>query len=226
MIRCPTCARQQEPQLLCRDCGAPLALEVDYFAALGFPRRLSLDLRQLEGAYHARGRLLHPDRFASASDAVRDASLKSTALLTRSYRTLRDPISRGRYWLELSGDKLSDDNKGVPLDLAELVFEVQEELAQLRDSGGDSGKLSRELVTAVRERRQTLQELASEAEEELQKNFATWDAGASDSGELKADLKAILSKIAYLRTLIRDVERDLESLESAQGTSSQSTKSF
>ncbi|HTW89044.1 MAG TPA: hypothetical protein VMD75_13665 [Candidatus Binataceae bacterium] len=169
---------------------------------------------------------MHPDRFASASDAVRDASLKSTALLTRSYRTLRDPISRGRYWLELSGDKLSDDNKGVPLDLAELVFEVQEELAQLRDSGGDSGKLSRELVTAVRERRQTLQELASEAEEELQKNFATWDAGASDSGELKADLKAILSKIAYLRTLIRDVERDLEPLESAQGTSSQSTKSF
>src|SRR5271154_2619178 len=136
MIRCHSCARQQEPQLLCRDCGAPLAVEVDYFAALGFPRRLTLEPRQLESAYYERGRLLHPDRFATEPEATREASLKSTALLTRSYRTLRDPVSRGRYWLELRGEKLSDDNKQVPIELAELVFEVQEELAELREYEG------------------------------------------------------------------------------------------
>jgi hypothetical protein len=78
----------------------------------------------------------------------------------------------------------------------------------------------------VRERRQTLQALMDEAEEELEKNFTRWDAGSADSGELKSDLKAILSQIAYLRTLIRDVDRELEPLEAAQSRALESTKSF
>ena len=72
--------------------------------------------------------------------AVRDASLRATALLTRSYRTLRDPVARGLYWLELNGEKLAENNKRVPPDLAELVFEVQEQLAEMqltRPGGGD-----------------------------------------------------------------------------------------
>jgi molecular chaperone HscB len=212
MIRCPSCARQQEPQLICRDCGSPLALEVDYFAALGFPRRLTLGASQLERAYHERGRLLHPDRFAVESQAIREASLASTALLTRSYRTLRDPVSRGRYWLELRGEKLAEDNKRVPTDIAALVFEVQEELAELRDSIASNRSASEKLVTAIRERRQTLQSSLDEELKQLEKNFAEWDGQAADSAGLTQNLKATLSIIAYLRTLIRDVDRELQPL--------------
>jgi len=212
MIQCPSCARQQEPRLLCRDCGAPLAVEVDYFAALGFPRRLTLEPSQLEGAYHERGRLLHPDRFATEPEAVREASLRSTALLTRSYRTLRDPVSRGRYWLELRGEKLAEDNKRVPAEVAALVFEVQEDLAELRDAMGSDRDSIDELLTAIRERRQALRLSIDEAQEELERNFTRWDSGSADSAGLTQDLKAILSKIAYLRTLIRDVDRELEPL--------------
>ena len=217
MVRCPSCARQQEPHLLCRDCGAPLAVEVDYFAALGFPRRLTLESRQLESAYYERGRLLHPDRFATEPEAVREASLRSTALLTRSYRTLRDSVSRGRYWLELRGEKLADDNKRVPAELADLVFEVQEELAHLRDAAGTDRESMDELVTGIRERRQALQLSMEEAQEKLERNFAKWDSESADSVGLTRDLKAILSTIAYLRTLVRDVDRELEPLESFEG---------
>ena len=52
--------------------------------------------------------------------------MRATALLTRAYRTLRDPLSRGLYWLELHGEKLAENNQRVPPELAELVFEVQE----------------------------------------------------------------------------------------------------
>jgi len=204
---------------LCRDCGAPLAVEVDYFAALGFPRRLTLEPRQLESAYYERGRLLHPDRFATEPEATREASLKSTALLTRSYRTLRDPVSRGRYWLELRGEKLSDDNKQVPIELAELVFEVQEELAELRESVGVDHKSRQALVTAIQERRQALQGSMEEARGELGGNFTRWDSEPGDKAELARELKAILSKIAYLGTLIRDVDRGLEPLMSGEGRS-------
>lgn len=196
---------------MCRDCGAPLAVELDYFAALGLPRRLTLDSRQLESAYYERGRRLHPDRFATEPEAVRDASLMSTALLTRSYRTLRDPVNRGRYWLELRGEKLSDDNKQVPAELAELVFEVQEELAELRGAARRDRESVNELVTALHERRNALQLSMDEAQEELRKNFAKWDGQSADPAKLSLNLKAILSKVAYLRTLIRDVDRELES---------------
>src|ERR1700726_2201877 len=140
MVQCPSCARSSEPRLTCPECGAPLGAEIDLFAALDVPRKLVLDALELERIYHEAGRRIHPDRFATATPPVRQASLKSTALLTRSYRTLRDPVSRGRYWLDLMGEKLADNNKRVPPELAGLVFEVQEQLAELREMHNGSAR--------------------------------------------------------------------------------------
>src|SRR5882757_3368344 len=149
MIECPSCGRRQEPRLICADCGAPLSAELDSFAALDLPRKLSIDLPALERAYHDLSRKLHPDRYASSPARIRDASLRGTALLTRSYRTLRDPVTRGLYWLELRKEKLAENNKRVPADLAELVFEVQEQLAELRASAeSDASKaFASEIIT-------------------------------------------------------------------------------
>jgi len=208
MVQCPSCARPCEPRLSCPQCGAPLGAEIDLFAALGLPRKLVLDSRELERIYHEAGRRIHPDRFASAPPAVRQASLRSTALLTRAYRTLRDPVGRGRYWLELNGEKLAENNKGVPAQLAELVFEVQEQLGELRGArNGSAGALD----AAVRARRAELEGLVTRTQEELEGNFVRWDEGAGERQKLVNELKSVLSTIAYLRTLARDVDRALES---------------
>ena len=207
MVQCPSCARPNEPRLICLQCGAPLGVELDCFAALDLPRKLALDSHDLERIYHEAARRVHPDRFATAVPAMRQASLKSTALLTRSYRTLSDPVSRGRYWLELMGEKLAENNKRVPQELAELVFEVQEEIGDLREAqNGSAGAL----CAAVRERREELARLVARTQEELERNFARWDGGAGERQELVNELKSALSKIAYLRTLTRDVDRALE----------------
>jgi molecular chaperone HscB len=210
MIQCPSCGRRQGPRLICENCGAPLGAEVDGFAALLLPRKLVLDPSALERAYHDLSRQIHPDRFAQGSAQLRDASLRSTALLTRSYRTLRDPIARGLYWLELQGEKLADNNKTVPPELAELVFEVQDELSELRDAGSDLPRLRER----TRARRIELETALNGLQGDLARNFERWDAGG-DPGQLGAELKAVLSKIAYLRTLIRDVDRELENLKAA-----------
>lgn len=215
MVQCPSCARRQEPRLLCSNCGAPLPAELDYFGVLGLPRKLTLDLQQLESIYHEVGRRVHPDRFATQPEAVREASLRSTALLTQSYRTLRDPISRGRYWLELHGEKLAESNKRVPTELAELVFEVQEELAELRGANRDDRDAVSGLVSGIRERRQALQVSMDEARGALAENFAKWDRQNGNQASLIQNLKAILSKIAYLGTLIRDVDRELEPFDAS-----------
>ncbi len=211
MVQCPSCARRCEPCLICPECGAPIAAELDCFAALGLPRRLTIDLKLLEHAYHELGRRLHPDRFASSPEPMRAASLQATALLTRSYRTLRDPVSRGLYWLELNGEKLAENNQRVPPEIAELVFEVQEQIAELRGAPGDGA------AAAVSRRRAELQSLMTDANDELRQNFARWDQNTdgqegpqSPRATLTGELKSILSRIAYLRTLIRDVDRGLE----------------
>jgi molecular chaperone HscB len=180
------------------------------FAALGLPRLLQIDTATFESAYHHLGRRIHPDRFALASPEIRSASLRATALLTRAYRTLRDPVSRGLYWLELHGHKLAENNKQVPPELAELVFEVQEQLSELRSAREDETR-SRAVALELSTRRASLQGLMDELYADLIENFAGFDAGGGpDPEELFTELKAILSKIAYLKTLIRDVDRGLD----------------
>jgi molecular chaperone HscB len=244
VIKCSSCETVQQPSLLCAQCGAPIGAALDFFAALGLPRKLAINSTRLEQLYHDLGRRIHPDRFANgAAAALRDASLRGTALLTRAYRTLRDPVSRGLYWLELNGHKLADNNKSVPADLAETVFEVQEQLAELREARDGGGEGAAQLRGGVEHRSVELHGAIEAAQRELALNFARWDAlpnsaqpdvrpdasgvrldapngGLSEAGggerdSLVAALKSILSKIAYLRTLLRDIDRELDSAEAA-----------
>ncbi|HEY6298738.1 MAG TPA: Fe-S protein assembly co-chaperone HscB [Candidatus Binatus sp.] len=212
MIECLSCGRRQEPSLLCAECGTPLAAPLDCFSALGMPRKLTIDLDALERRYHELSRKIHPDRFASKGPTVRDASLRATATLTRSYRTLRDPVARGLYWLELNGEKLAENNKRVPPELAELVFDVQEQLAEMQLSADPEAALER--ATEIAARRIELQFKMDERLAELDRTFWKWDQPA-DVKALTLELKMILSNIAYLRTLIRDVDRALENSKAA-----------
>lgn len=211
MVQCPSCARLIEPAITCPECGSPVASELDCFAALGLAPKLQIDTVRLEQAYHDIGRRIHPDRFASSPVRLRDASLRATALLTRAYRTLRDPVARGLYALELNGIKLAENNKNVPPELAELVFEVQEQLADLHAARSRGGEGARGLNAEVAARRAELHRTMDGLMDDLNALFARIDS--SDTGartDLYADLKATLSKIAYLRTLIRDVDKELD----------------
>jgi len=144
---------------------------------------------------------------------MRDASLRATATLTRSYRTLRDPVARGLYWLELNGEKLAENNKRVPPEVAELVFEVQEQLAEMQLASDPEAALER--ATEIAARRVQLQFTMDESLAELDRHFAKRDEPRTDEKMLTLELKTILSNIAYLRTLIRDVDRALENSKAA-----------
>lgn|SRR5579875_751783 len=217
MVQCPSCARLSEPRLVCPQCGGPLPAEIDSFAALGLTRKLVIAPAALERAYHDLSRRIHPDRFASSPPKVRDASLRATALLTRSYRILSDPVSRGNYWLELNGEKLNQNNNRVPPDLAELVFEIQEQLAEFRAARGGDASETGDIADAIAGRRRELAAAIEQAIGDLNRNFERWDARGEhdDLAPLISELKALLSRIAYLRTLIRDVDRELDSVKAA-----------
>lgn len=197
--------------MLCSECGSPIAANLDLFAALGLPRKLITDFRALEANYHEISRRIHPDRFAGSPAKVRDASVRATALVTRAFRTLRDPVSRGLYWLELNGHKLAENNKQVPPDLAELVFEVQEQLAELKSANGGSPEVRADVIA----RQAALRGLIDALQAELLENFGRFDAADEQSDVQFIELKAILSKLAYLKTLLRDVEKGLDTNRAA-----------
>jgi molecular chaperone HscB len=194
--------------LVCPGCEAiqPL-VETDLFDVLGVPRRLALDPADLEARYHAASRLVHPDRYQTAGARERELSLVASAAVNRAYRTLRDPVARGRYWLELHGVPLGERRGGVPPALAAEVLETQETLEAYRATAADSSE-AQDRREEVRRRRDELSTRLAGLAEALAAAYRRW----SDDGGGQAVLDELggrLAEIAYLGTLLGDVEETL-----------------
>ena len=209
VVRCWRCQDEHTPQVFCPACGAlqPLPPDINYFTVFGLARAPMLDEQALADTYYDLSRQLHPDLHQTGPAEEQEASLQNTAVVNRAYRTLRDPVQRGQYWLELNGEQLGKENNKVPPDLALLVFEVQEKLAAIREAGttGPSDALG-SLKAELTQVRDDLDERMQGLQQKLTANFSKWDQ-ADRSNELLSELKRVLSDMAYLRTLTRDVEK-------------------
>src|ERR1019366_6386688 len=93
------------------------------------------------------------------------------------------------------------------------LLSQEERLAEMHDAPADSDA-ARELAAEIVARRGQLQATMDARLAELERNFVKWDQ-SPDENMLTLELKAILSSIAYLRTLIRDVDRALENSKAA-----------
>ena len=213
-LRCWRCAHEHPATLCCPQCSAVQQLppQVDYFSVFALPLRPAIDEAALTQQYYDLSRLLHPDLYQTGTAVEKDASLNNTVLLNRAYRTLRDLVSRGQYWLELQGESLGKDNNRVPSTLAALVFEVQEKLAEVREAR-ETGKAesSKAELAAIRT---DLDGQMQRLRAALAENLVQWTS-EQRSPDLLPQLKRLLSEIAYLRTLSRDVERESEALWNA-----------
>ena len=79
--------------------------------------------------------MVHPDRFANAGDAERRASMQWTTRVNEAYRTLRSPVQRARYLLELNGvDVAFETSTAMPEDFLLQQLELREKLEEARDA--------------------------------------------------------------------------------------------
>jgi molecular chaperone HscB len=81
-----------------------------YFQLFGLPRTFGIDAAQLDSRYRELQRIVHPDRYASASDQERRLAMQQATRINEGYQTLKDPLKRGRYLLELGGFIFSDQH--------------------------------------------------------------------------------------------------------------------
>jgi molecular chaperone HscB len=88
-----------------------------------------LEKEILEKAYRDIQSRVHPDRFASAGDAERRASLQWTTRVNEAYRTLKDPVLRAKHILDLQGvDVAFETNTAMPVEFLTQQLEFRESL--------------------------------------------------------------------------------------------------
>ena len=85
-------------------------LSSSFFALFDLPVSFDVDLDELSARFREAQRAVHPDKFASASEAERRLSVQLATRLNEAYRTLKDPLLRGRYLLEQRGVDLDDQD--------------------------------------------------------------------------------------------------------------------
>ena len=181
----------------------------DYFEIFGLPRRLLVDLDDLQRRFYELSRRHHPDFHQLAGEQERAASLERSALVNRAYRMLRDPLSRVAHVIALEeGRELEAASKPAPpMELLARMLEVQEALEEARSAGLDTPAGER----AVRER-QDLTARQAAGDTAITARFVEWDnavdAGA-DRQPLLAWFRQALAARAYLRTVIDDLDEVL-----------------
>src|SRR5258708_40255863 len=90
-------------------------LNQNHFELFGLPARFAVDAAALEARYHELQREVHPDRFAAASEAKRRVSMQLATRVNEAYQTLKSPLRRAVYILQLRGvDPKVETNTAMP----------------------------------------------------------------------------------------------------------------
>ena len=191
------------------------AAGVDYFSFFGLERKLGLDVSALERRFYELSWKLHPDNFHNASAEEQAASLEKASVLNDAWRTLRDPVSRVEYLLELEGVRREGEIKQqAPPDLLAEVFELNEYLEELRTArraGGEDGQMQ-ESRRHLDEARANFQHKLDGVLAELTAQFAGFDSAKDDAARQAAldKMSEILNRHSYIRNLVRNVSDELD----------------
>lgn len=163
--------------------------ELGELAALKF----DIDLRELEQRYKTLQKVLHPDKYSSASPAEREYSAEQAIRVNMAYAALKDPLSRADCLLKLAG---VDDEEGQTIgtlphhsEMLMTFMEWREEIDEASDE---------ETLVGLRER---VQNKIDECMDKLKSSFD----GARDIQQAKENVQV-------LRYLVRMQDAILEKM--------------
>ena len=130
----------------------------NHFSLFGLAPAFVLDPTSLDGAYREIQARIHPDRYAASGEAEKRVSMQWATRVNEAYRTLKDPVQRARYLLELNGvDAGFESNTAMPPGFLMRQMELREAL----ESAGDTAALDAIAAELSRERAGLEAELAA-----------------------------------------------------------------
>lgn len=213
---CWHCQSEVSGEYFCDRCVKvqPVSKETDYFTCFGFPRRLTIDPGKLEAKFYELSRAFHPDFYQNKSETEQSISLGNAATLNSAYRTLRDPIQRVEYLLDLEAGSVKEIRNSPPADLFEEILELQDTLDEYRasDRTSDAGQ---QLRTQLQAEQVTLEQRKRDMETQLQQLFTDWDLlqdrgeatsqARSERDRLLKQMREILSNRTYVKSIVNDL---------------------
>ena len=215
---CWHCQSEVTGEYFCDRCVKvqPLSKESDYFTCFGLPRLLTIDAQALETKFYELSRAFHPDFFQRKTDAEQAISLDNSALLNTAYRTLKDPIRRAEYLVQLQAGSVKDIRTSPPADLFEEILELQEELDEFRTASSDDQISERDrLRTKLMDKREHLEQRQQAMEADLLSLFTKWDqlqmqddhdqVVRTEKNATLKQMREILSNRTYLRNIANDL---------------------
>ncbi len=131
-----------------------------------------MDIDRLNEQYRELQRTFHPDKFANASALERRLSIQRAARINQAFHTLKQPVERARYLLELHG--IDSEGQTAKVDQAFLLeqMELREALADIRDQSDPVAALT-ELTDDIRHRTEiVIQQLTEQFQDASEQSLA------------------------------------------------------
>lgn len=174
-----------------------LNMQQNHFGLFGLPASFAIDLAQLDQNYRKLQSEVHPDRFAAASSAERLRSMQLATLVNEAYQTLKSPIARARYLLQLNGvDTQEETNTAMPAAFLMQQMEWREAI--------EEGRSARDIIaldTLLKELRHAATALEAELHGSLDQKH-DYDKAAE-----------AVRKLRFLDKVRDEIEQAIESLE-------------
>jgi molecular chaperone HscB len=171
----------------------------DFFALFGLPRRFDLEAEELERRYRELLGRIHPDRFVHAGERERRLALQGATYANEAFLTLRQPLARARYLLQLAGvDVGAESNTAMDPDFLVAQMEWREAVQEARQ-GGDHHEL---------------EHLHHRLQQDLAGRYAAL-GGLLQADDLEA-AAAEVRRLMFLEKLLRDIDDALAQLEDGQ----------
>lgn len=172
-----------------------MALTQTYFEIFGQKPAFEIDRTALANRYRQLQREFHPDKYASKSAREQLLAMQYAARINEAHNTLRDPVLRAGYLLELAGMEISPEQTTSNAEFLMQQMSLRERLEEVRtetDPGAALDELSEEV-------------------DGLFTNEQKYFAEVFSTGDLEAG-KGSLLKLQFLTKLQRQVEELEEEL--------------
>ena len=201
-------------------------LSQNHFQLFGLPVSFALDSEVLAERYRTLRQTVHPDLFATAGEREKRLALQASTLVNEAYQTLKDPLARARYLLQVRGAGAGDDQKTTQ-DMAFLMeqMELREALALARQAPEPYAAIERVRARLSSQADELIADLGARLDTDV-RNIGAQDHGARSVGYAQgaatdpqpwsplaaADTATILELIRKLQ-FVRKCEVEAEALE-------------
>jgi molecular chaperone HscB len=173
-------------------------LQQTHFELFGLPSTFALDTKKLDQQFRLLQSEIHPDRFAAAADSERRLSLQYATQANEAYQTLKNPLTRARYLLQLKGiDTQEESNTAMPVDFLMQQMEWREALEEATETANMTSLEA--LKLQLRDAEKTLQATLTSA----------LDTDSDDTVATES-----VRKLRFIDRAQQEVDQALEALES------------